>query len=131
MDDYNSYVTAVNKIFDYIEKMKAAWDSLDNKNYISSIEEYKNAVISKAEAMKKPPTAPAKKEEAATTEVAATAPIESIATEPADASTEQKMEITPETTETAEAPAEAPAAEISAPAAPDATATQEVEALAE
>ena len=55
MDDYNSYVTAVNKIFDYLEKMKAGWDALDNKNYISSIEEYKNVVISKAAEMKKPP----------------------------------------------------------------------------
>lgn len=57
MDDYNQYVTAVNKIFDYVEKMKAAWDSQDNKNYLASIEEYKNAVISRAEDMKKPPIA--------------------------------------------------------------------------
>lgn len=55
MDDYNSYVTAVNKIFDYLEKMKAGWDNQDNRNYISSIEEYKNVVISKAGEMKKPP----------------------------------------------------------------------------
>ena len=63
MDDYNSYVTAVNKIFDYLEKMKAGWDNLDNKNYISSIEEYKNAVISKAAEMKKPPKVQQKPQE--------------------------------------------------------------------
>lgn len=56
MDDYNRYVTAVNKIFDYLEKMKAGWNNVDNKNYIDSIDEYKNIVITKAEEMKKPPT---------------------------------------------------------------------------
>ena len=56
MDDYNRYVTAVNKIFDYLEKMKAGWNNPDNKNYIDSIDEFKNIVISKAEDMRKPPT---------------------------------------------------------------------------
>ena len=45
MSEYNEYVTAVNKIFDYLAKMKAGWSSPDNKNYIESIEEYKQAVI--------------------------------------------------------------------------------------
>ena len=36
--DYNAYVTSVNKIFDYLNKMKAGWTSLDNKNYIEIIE---------------------------------------------------------------------------------------------
>ena len=45
MKDYNEYVTAINKIFDYLEKMKAGWDSQDNMNYIESIEEYKQDVI--------------------------------------------------------------------------------------
>ena len=40
MNEYNQYVTTVNKIFDYLEKMKAGWDSLDNLNYIESVEEY-------------------------------------------------------------------------------------------
>lgn len=56
MDDYNRYVTAVNKIYDYLEKMKAGWNNLDNKNYIESIDEFKSVVTSRAELMKKPPT---------------------------------------------------------------------------
>ena len=48
MSDYNAYVTSVNKIFDYLSKMKAGWSSLDNKNYIESIEEYKQVVIQNA-----------------------------------------------------------------------------------
>ena len=56
MDDYNKYVTAVNKIFDYIEKMKAGWNNADNKNYIETIDEFKSVVTSKANEYKKPPT---------------------------------------------------------------------------
>ena len=56
MDDYNRYVTAVNKIFDYLEKMKAGWNNLDNKNYIEAIDEFKGVVTSKANEFKKPPT---------------------------------------------------------------------------
>ena len=48
MSEYNEYVTAVNKIFDYLNKMKAGWTSADNKNYIESIEEYKKVVIESA-----------------------------------------------------------------------------------
>ena len=73
MDDYKSYVTAVNKIFDYLEKMKAGWDGQDNKNYISSIEEYKNSVISKASEMKKPPKVQPKPQEAPSAEGTETA----------------------------------------------------------
>lgn len=54
MSDYKAYVTAVNKIFDYISKMKAGWDNLDNANYIESIEEYKQAVIGNADQFKTP-----------------------------------------------------------------------------
>ena len=53
MSDYNAYVTSVNKIFDYLSKMKAGWSSLDNKNYIESIEEYKQIVVTKADEFKK------------------------------------------------------------------------------
>lgn len=53
MNEYNQYVTAVNKIFDYLAKMKAGWKSLDNANYIESIEEYKQIVINEAEKFKK------------------------------------------------------------------------------
>ena len=58
MNEYNQYVTTVNKIFDYLEKMKAGWDSLDNLNYIESVEEYKTAVIKYAEVFKTPKPIP-------------------------------------------------------------------------
>ena len=45
MSDYNDYITAVNKIFDYLAKMKAGWNNQDNMNYIESIEEYKELVL--------------------------------------------------------------------------------------
>lgn len=54
MKDYNQYVTAVNKIFDYLTKMKAGWTGLDNVNYIESIEEYKQAIIKNADIFKNP-----------------------------------------------------------------------------
>jgi len=54
MSEYNEYVTAVNKIFDYLAKMKAGWNSLDNQNYIESIEEYKQAVVNNANIFKTP-----------------------------------------------------------------------------
>ena len=52
MSEYNEYVTAINKIFDYLAKMKAGWNSLDNHNYIESIEEYKQAVSNMATIIK-------------------------------------------------------------------------------
>ena len=64
MSDYNQYVTAVNKIFDYINKMKAGWNSQDNINYIESIEEYKTAVTENAEKFKLPPNIPSQNVEA-------------------------------------------------------------------
>ena len=45
MEEYNQYVTAINTIFDLIDKMKTGWNNIDNKNYIEKIEEYKNVVI--------------------------------------------------------------------------------------
>ena len=53
MTEYNQYVTAVNKIFYNLEKMKTGWNHLDNLNYIDSIEEYKQIVASAAEIFKK------------------------------------------------------------------------------
>ncbi len=53
MSEYNQYVTAINKIFYNLEKMKAGWNYLDNLNYIDSVEEYKQIVASKAEEFKK------------------------------------------------------------------------------
>lgn len=62
MSDYNEYVTAINKIFDYLAKMKTGMSSLDNKNYIESIEEYKQTVIRVAEKLKNSPSQPQKLE---------------------------------------------------------------------
>jgi len=45
MSEYNQYITAINKIFDYLAKMKVGWSGQDNLNYIASIEEYKQTVI--------------------------------------------------------------------------------------
>ncbi len=52
MSEYNQYVTAINKIFDYLSKMKAGWNNLDNHNYIESIEEYKQVVSNVATVIK-------------------------------------------------------------------------------
>ena len=52
MSEYNEYVTAINKIFDYLAKMKAGWNGLDNRNYIESIEEYKQIISCSAELIK-------------------------------------------------------------------------------
>ena len=57
MSEYNQFVTAINKIFDYINKMRAGWDDQDNINYIESIEEYKKKVIENANLFKNPPQA--------------------------------------------------------------------------
>ena len=48
MSEYKQYVTAVNKIFEYLAKMRAGWNNLDNINYIDSIEEYKEVIINAA-----------------------------------------------------------------------------------
>ena len=65
MKEYNEYVTAINKIFDYLAKMKAGWNSLDNLNYIESIEEYKQLVATSAEEFKTEKTPPKEDPEAA------------------------------------------------------------------
>lgn len=52
MSEYNQYVTAINKIFNYLTKMKAGWDNSDNLSYIESIEEYKEIVINSVELFK-------------------------------------------------------------------------------
>ena len=54
MQDYNDFLTATNKIFDYVEKMKAGWNSQDNMGYIEKIEELKPAVTGLADEFKKP-----------------------------------------------------------------------------
>ena len=58
MKEYNEYITAINKIFDYISKMKAGWTDKDNLNYIESIEEYKTVVVNSLNAFKEPSNPP-------------------------------------------------------------------------
>lgn len=53
MTDYDKYVTAVNKIFECLNKMKIVWTSQDNLNYIEKIEAYKNKVISSSKEIEK------------------------------------------------------------------------------
>ena len=52
MSDYNIFVTAINKVFDYLNKMKTGWKDQDNLNYIENIEEYKSTVIANANIFK-------------------------------------------------------------------------------
>ena len=52
MTDYNKYVTAINKIFDYLTKMKTGWNSVDNITYIEKIEEYKQLVATESTEIK-------------------------------------------------------------------------------
>ena len=54
MSDYKEYVEAVNKIFDYVNKMKKEWDNQDNLNYLEKIEEYKEIVIDVSNRLKNP-----------------------------------------------------------------------------
>ena len=54
MKDYNDYVTAINKIFDYVSKMKAGWNNTDNFANIEKIDEFKSLVANCANDFKKP-----------------------------------------------------------------------------
>ena len=63
MSEYNQYVTAVNKIFDHLSKMKANWTNSDNLSYIESIEEYKEVVINSVNLFNKTPSLPKTKSE--------------------------------------------------------------------
>ena len=83
MSDYNDYVTAVNKIFDYLTKMRAGWDSQDNISHIENIEEYKRVVVANVETFKHPAPMPTNEEPA---EVEAETPAET--TENTEESTE-------------------------------------------
>ena len=55
MNDYNDYITAINKIFEYLNKMKTGWNNIDNKNHIEGIEEYKKLVVNSVNLFKTPP----------------------------------------------------------------------------
>ena len=114
MDDYNRYVTAVNKIFDYLEKMKAGWNNNDNKNYIDNIDEFKTVVTSKAEEFKKPPTVTLEK-----TSAELEAEQEAAAAEAAKAKEERIEQLAPAPTEEKnEQLPEIPVTEIEAPPMP-------------
>jgi len=63
MHDYNQYVTAINKIYDYVAKLKAGWDNQDNLSYIEKIEGFQNMVTGSANEFKKPPTHPIEDDE--------------------------------------------------------------------
>jgi len=54
MSEYNKYVTAINKIFSSLTKMKEGWSSIDNLNYIETIDEYKAVVTKVANDLKNP-----------------------------------------------------------------------------
>ncbi len=58
MNDYNEYVTAVNKIFEYLNKLRAGWSSQDNISHIENIEEYKRVVVANVETFKNPAPMP-------------------------------------------------------------------------
>ncbi len=58
MNEYNSYVNSINKIFECLNKMKNNWTDQDNLSYIESIEEYKKVVIDSAEVFKNNNTQP-------------------------------------------------------------------------
>lgn len=81
MSDYNDYITAVNKIFDYITKVKAGWNNMDNMNYIENIEEYKDIVVSNAEKFKQPASAPIRKPESLDKGDGPQQPVESLSSE--------------------------------------------------
>ncbi len=48
MSEYNQYVDAVNKIFEYIENLKLAIIDQDNLSAIENIESYKQIVVANA-----------------------------------------------------------------------------------
>ncbi len=45
MQEYDKYVQAINKIYEYLNIMKSKWNNPDNHSYIENIEEYKPIVI--------------------------------------------------------------------------------------
>ena len=91
MSEYNDYVTSVNKIFDYLNKMRAGWDSQDNISHIENIEEYKRVVVANVETFKHPAPMPSQE---------SSEPVTTETTEVAEES------VTTETTEVAEEPDE-------------------------
>ena len=54
MNDYNDYVTAINKIYDYVSRVKAGWNNPDNYANIDKLDEFKSLVAESADEFKKP-----------------------------------------------------------------------------
>ena len=48
MNDYNKYVTAINKIFELAGKLKNGWNNNDNLGFIEELEDNKQIVIMNA-----------------------------------------------------------------------------------
>lgn len=48
MTEYDQYVTAVNKIFEIISKLKATIQDQDNQALIENIEQYKQIIVNSA-----------------------------------------------------------------------------------
>lgn len=78
MNDYKDYVTAINKIFDYVSKMKAGWNNVDNYANIEKIDEYKSLVANCADDFKKPAKIVEEIEEEQETPVSETNPREEL-----------------------------------------------------
>ena len=53
MNDYEKYVTEVNRIFSILEKLKNSWTNNDSLNTIEEINEFKNPVIQVASFLEK------------------------------------------------------------------------------
>lgn len=58
MSEYNTYVRAINKIFEVLGKIKPNWQDPDSLNYISTIEEYRQIVIDSASTFSKSKSTP-------------------------------------------------------------------------
>lgn len=54
MNDYNDYVTAINKIYDFVSRVKAGWNNPDNLANIDKLDEFKSLVAESADEFKKP-----------------------------------------------------------------------------
>lgn len=60
MSQYNQFASAINKIYEDLQKMKDGWNNQDNHNYIDSIEEYKQMVSNVSELIKNNDSGPTK-----------------------------------------------------------------------
>ena len=45
MTEYDNYITAINKIYEYLEIMKQKWNNQDNLNHIEELENYKQKIV--------------------------------------------------------------------------------------